>query len=236
MSTSLLTINQLSAASAIVGSELIPIYQNNDTFRTTVDNVVTYANNIITPPLSSATQILSGNVFAQINLRLPLAGGTMTGFITANADPTVALHAATKQYVDTKDALRVALSGDAMIGYLSASNPNTATEVTTKQYVDSLFSTSTAAAVELIKGAKASKFLYGFPFEGGAASQATRGKFFYTDGLNRLRMSGKDGQNTIAVVVLLVVDLVKHLVQHTIVLQMQWFLYKWRQVSLQLAQ
>ena len=34
---------------------------------------------------------------------LPLVGGTMTGFITLNADPTAALHAATKQYVDAND-------------------------------------------------------------------------------------------------------------------------------------
>ncbi len=31
---------------------------------------------------------------------LPLAGGTMTGFLTLHADPTAALHSATKQYVD----------------------------------------------------------------------------------------------------------------------------------------
>jgi hypothetical protein len=33
--------------------------------------------------------------------KLPLAGGTMTGFITLHADPDAALKAATKQYVDT---------------------------------------------------------------------------------------------------------------------------------------
>lgn len=33
---------------------------------------------------------------------LPLTGGTMTGFITLHADPTQAMHAVTKQYVDNK--------------------------------------------------------------------------------------------------------------------------------------
>lgn len=33
---------------------------------------------------------------------LPLTGGEMTGFITLHADPTQAMHAATKQYVDNK--------------------------------------------------------------------------------------------------------------------------------------
>lgn len=37
---------------------------------------------------------------ATINNALPLAGGTMTGFITLHSNPTNALHAATKQYVD----------------------------------------------------------------------------------------------------------------------------------------
>lgn len=195
MSTPLLTINQLSAANNIVGTELTPVYQNADTFRTSISSIVGFANSVITPPLNAATQILSSNVFTQINLRLPLAGGTMTGYITANDAPIAPLHVATKSYVDGADALRVPLSGGAMTGFLSAhANPNTFAEVATKQYVDSLFGVSTAAAVELIRGAKASRFLNGFPFEGGAACQGTRAKFFYLDGLNRLRMSGRDGQ------------------------------------------
>lgn len=194
MSTPLLTINQLSAASTIVGTELIPVYQNADTFRTDINSIVNFASNVITPPLSAATQILSSNVFTQIDLRLPLAGGTMTGYITANAVPTAPLHVATKGYVDGADALRIPLSGGTMTGFLSVhAAPVRSVEVANKQYVDSLFAVSTAAAVELIRGAKASKFLYGFSFEGGSVSQGTRGKFFYLDGLNRLRMSGRDG-------------------------------------------
>lgn len=196
MSTPLVTINQLSAANTIVGTELTPVYQNADTFRTDINSIVNFASSVITPPLSAATQILSSNVFTQIGLRLPLAGGNMTGYITLSADPTAPLHAATKQYVDAADALRVPLSGGLMTGFLSAANPNTYAEVATKQYVDSLFDVSTAAAVELIRGAKASKFINGFSFEGGAVSQGTRGKFFYLDGLNRLRMSGRDGYGT----------------------------------------
>jgi|TARA_B100001094_G_scaffold284608_1_gene298210 hypothetical protein len=34
---------------------------------------------------------------------LPTTGGTMTGFLTLNANPTAVLHAATKQYVDSKE-------------------------------------------------------------------------------------------------------------------------------------
>ena len=44
-------------------------------------------------PVSSATQ-------TALDLKLALAGGTMTGAITLHADPSSSLHAATKQYVD----------------------------------------------------------------------------------------------------------------------------------------
>ena len=37
------------------------------------------------------------------NAALPKAGGSMTGFVSLSADPTAALHATTKQYVDAAD-------------------------------------------------------------------------------------------------------------------------------------
>jgi hypothetical protein len=48
-------------------------------------------------PVSSATQ-------TALDLKLNLAGGTMTGKITLDGDPTQALHAATKAYVDNLSA------------------------------------------------------------------------------------------------------------------------------------
>lgn len=49
------------------------------------------------------------------------AGSTMTGPLILSGDPAVALGAATKQYVDTNDALRVSKSGDTMTGPLIVS-------------------------------------------------------------------------------------------------------------------
>jgi hypothetical protein len=43
---------------------------------------------------------VSSTMATSIANHLPLAGGTMTGFITLNAEPTADLHAATKLYVD----------------------------------------------------------------------------------------------------------------------------------------
>jgi hypothetical protein len=57
----------------------------------------------------------------------------MTGTLTLNADPTTSLHAATKQYVDT----RVLKSGDTMTGTLTLNaDPTTSLHAATKQYVD----------------------------------------------------------------------------------------------------
>ena len=43
----------------------------------------------------------------------------MTGLLTLSGNPTVGLHAATKQYVDADSALKVNKSGDTMTGALS---------------------------------------------------------------------------------------------------------------------
>ena len=48
-------------------------------------------------PISNATQ-------TALNAKLSLAGGTMTGKIVLDGDPTQALHPATKQYVDSAEA------------------------------------------------------------------------------------------------------------------------------------
>lgn len=58
---------------------------------------------IVTVADDSHNHVISNIDSLQTTLdsKLPTAGGTMTGFITLHADPTNALHAATKEYVDT---------------------------------------------------------------------------------------------------------------------------------------
>lgn len=68
------------------------------------------------------------------NAALPKAGGTMTGYLTLNGDPTSALHASTKQYSDTF----LSKSGGVMTGFITLhSNPSTSMHPATKAYVDS---------------------------------------------------------------------------------------------------
>jgi hypothetical protein len=69
-----------------------------------------------------------------LNSYLPLAGGTMTGLLLLSANPTVALGAATKGYVDTTAVL---IAGSTMTGPLALnSDPATAAQAATKRYVD----------------------------------------------------------------------------------------------------
>jgi hypothetical protein len=74
-------------------------------------------------------------------------GDTMTGPLILSGDPTTALGAATKQYVDsavtltslraTLDPVYVNVTGDTMTGLLILSgDPTAALGATTKQYVD----------------------------------------------------------------------------------------------------
>lgn len=61
---------------------------------------------VLTVPSSSTFRTLTGKSGSGGGASgLPTTGGTMTGFLTLNADPTAILHAATKQYVDSKAVL-----------------------------------------------------------------------------------------------------------------------------------
>jgi hypothetical protein len=65
------------------------------------------------------------------------AGDTMAGSLVLAADPTVAMQAATKNYVDNGLVLKVDVAGSTMTGALVlASDPTLNLEAATKQYVD----------------------------------------------------------------------------------------------------
>lgn len=93
---------------------------------------------------------------------LKLSGGTLTNFLTLHADPTSALHAASKGYVDTADALKLNLSGGTMTGFITLSaDPSLALHAASKQYVDNQVATRLALSggnlsgdVTVLTGAK----------------------------------------------------------------------------------
>lgn len=71
------------------------------------------------------------------NAALPKSGGTMTGAITLAADPSSALHAATKQYVDAvktgldvKDSVRVASTANISVTYSATGGTSARGQIT----------------------------------------------------------------------------------------------------------
>lgn len=77
-----------------------------------------------------------------------ITGDTMTGPLVLPGDPTFNLQAATKQYVDAGDSLRVLKSGDTMTGALVLpGNPTLALQAATKQYVDAAVAGSGSAVI-----------------------------------------------------------------------------------------
>jgi|GEM_PF-5712825 len=93
----------------------------------------------------------TNNVQTQLNAKLPVAGGTMTGPINFGGQiavnlgtPSASTDAATKSYVDTKAGLYLPIAGGTMTGPINfggqiAGNlgtPSASTDAATKSYVD----------------------------------------------------------------------------------------------------
>ncbi|EKD89586.1 MAG: hypothetical protein ACD_33C00041G0013, partial [uncultured bacterium] len=64
------------------------------------DNILLNGINVTSTEINNLANI-SSNLQTQLNSKLPLSGGTLTGFITLNTNPSNTMHVATKQYVDT---------------------------------------------------------------------------------------------------------------------------------------
>jgi hypothetical protein len=102
---------------------------------------------------SSSSTGINTAVQTALDAKVAKAGDTMTGLLVLSANPTVALGAATKQYVDaintaltTSIGGKLALAGGTMTGTLAlAGDPSSALHATTKQYTDA------AAALKLNK-------------------------------------------------------------------------------------
>lgn len=90
-----------SLASLTSSANKLPYFSDVDTFSLT--DLTAFARTVLAQ--SSASSVLS-TIGA-----LPLAGGTMTGNLILNADPSTALGAATKQYVDAH-AFTITAGGD----------------------------------------------------------------------------------------------------------------------------
>lgn len=95
--------NAQSTADSKIGSVALASGTNNGTLKLTVDGTAT--DNIAVKGLGSAAYTASSAYATaaqgtKADNAMPKAGGTFTGVVTLYADPTNALGAATKQYVD----------------------------------------------------------------------------------------------------------------------------------------
>ena len=96
------------------------------------------------PYASASSTTINDATQTALDAKLAKSGGTMTGFIVLHADPSSALHAASKQYVDAADSAlstsisgKLSKSGDSMSGFLSLhADPSSDLHAATKQYVD----------------------------------------------------------------------------------------------------
>lgn len=101
-------------------------------------------NTIDSQMKTNATAAASAQTTA--NAALPKAGGTMTGYITLNGDPTSALHAATKQYADTF----LSKAGGTMTGFITLhASPSSSNHAATKGYVDSAIAGSVSGVASI---------------------------------------------------------------------------------------
>lgn len=125
------------------------------------------------------------------NAALPKAGGTMTGYITLNGDPTSALHAATKQYTDTF----LSKAGGTMTGYITLhASPSSANHAATKGYVDAAITANTAgvASVSTLNGGTETGAVTLTPGKIGAALEV------HTHPLSALTQSGASTGQVVA--------------------------------------
>lgn len=84
-------------------------------------------------------QDLSSNVQGQLDNKLSLTGGTLSGHLTLPTTPTAATHAATKGYVDTGVNSRLPLAGGTITGPLTLpAAPTEPLHAATKGYVDNV--------------------------------------------------------------------------------------------------
>lgn len=80
---------------------------------------------------------VKSNVQAQLDDRVPLAGGTMTGPLVLSGAPAAAAEAANKGYVDAEVAKKVSKDGDTMTGFLTLhAAPTSDMHAATKKFVD----------------------------------------------------------------------------------------------------
>ena len=115
---------------------------------------------VMEPRLDAEVETLNTAISAEATartnadaLKVAKAGDTMTGALTLNANPTNNLHAATKQYVDSADALKVDLTDSRLTDERTPlDNSVTSAKIANGTIVDADINTAAAIAPTKIAG------------------------------------------------------------------------------------
>lgn len=100
-------ISDLPQKASLLLTDVLPTDDlSRDTWKVSGQNIVDLANGNIQITQSQVT-----NLSSDLSSKLSLSGGTMSGNLILNADPSSALQAATKQYVDGVGTSVVIVSG-----------------------------------------------------------------------------------------------------------------------------
>lgn len=134
----------LSAIGSLTGAaNKLPYFTGTNTAATT--DITAYGRSLLALTDAAANRSALGLGTGATMSLSSVPAMTMAGTLTLNADPSLGLQAATKQYVDAQVATRAAplgftpvnRAGDSMAGALTlASDPTAALHAATKQYVD----------------------------------------------------------------------------------------------------
>jgi hypothetical protein len=152
-------VNSLPAGAVPAAGDLIPLGQSG------ANTAVTYSQFLSGLPQIAninASQLLvtptggkAATTLAQLAAgTLPLIGGALTGPLTLAADPSAALQAATKQYVDAQVGTVLPKTGGTLTGSLTlAADPVASLQAATKEYVDGQVATALPRAGGTLTGA-----------------------------------------------------------------------------------
>lgn len=111
--------------------------------------------------LTSYVNIQDSTLSGLIDQRLSLSGGTMSGPITLDGNPTLSGQASNKNYVDSSittlsgfcQSTFVNTSGDSLTGFLTLhADPTVSGHAATKQYVDALVAAQTRTVQQVVFG------------------------------------------------------------------------------------
>ena len=146
--------NSLHAATKQYVDSTVATHSTDDSIHVTAAQSALLDDVIATAAQINYLTGATSNIQTQLNSKLSLSGGTMTGALTLNGAPTVSAHAATKGYVDSGLDTKVSLAGGTMTGALVLSEEPTAEQqAATKKYVDdSLVGHSGNVALHLTSG------------------------------------------------------------------------------------